>query len=63
MKLTEPITKAAQCADLLCSDIRQAHKAAVRTNPLAEIVLRDAMETALKLRARLAEVQAAVEGA
>jgi hypothetical protein len=50
----ETIIKAAQCAQLLCSDIQQAHKAHV--TPLdfaAEMVLYDLLADAHKIRQRL----------
>ncbi len=54
----EEITKAAQCADLLTSDIRQAHKAADR---VTEIILRDLLSDAQRIKNRLEELQAAAQ--
>lgn len=53
----ESITKAAQCSDLLVSDIREAHKRACQENPLLEIMLRELIADAAKLKNRLAEVE------
>ena len=53
----EAITKAAQCADLLLSDIRDAHKLACRDNPLLEILLRELLGDAVKIKNRLAELE------
>ena len=54
----EAVTKAAQCADLLTSDIRQAHSLACQNNPLLEIVLRELIAEAAKIKNRLAEIDA-----
>ena len=52
----EAITKAAQCADLLTSDIRQAHKAACDDDPVLEIMLRELLSEAAKLATKLREL-------
>jgi hypothetical protein len=56
--LLETITKAAQTADLLASDIREAHSQACGENPALEILLRDLIADAMKVRNRLAEIEA-----
>ena len=53
----ESVTKAAQCADLLTSDIREAHKLACRGNPLLEVLLRELIGDAAKIKNRLAEIE------
>jgi hypothetical protein len=57
----ETITKAAQCADLLTSDIREAHKLACRENPVLEILLRELLGDAVKLDSRLAQLDAGLQ--
>lgn len=59
MKLqqSETITKAAQCADLLVSDIREAHKLACEDELALELLLRDLIEDAVKVKNRLGELQ------
>ncbi len=54
----ETITKAAQCADLLTSDIREAHKLACQDHPVLEIILRELIGDAAKIKSRLAELEA-----
>jgi hypothetical protein len=53
----EAITKAAQCADLLVSDIREAHKQASHNEPALELLLRDLVADANKIKNRLAEIE------
>jgi hypothetical protein len=53
----ETITKAAQCADLLTSDIREAHKMACQDDPVLEIMLRELIGDAAKIKNRLTELQ------
>jgi hypothetical protein len=53
----EALTKAAQCADLLMSDIREAHKLTDKDRAL-EILLRDLLLDATKIKNRLTELEA-----
>jgi hypothetical protein len=53
----ESITKAAQCADLLVSDIREAHKQACESELVLELMLRDLLSEAVKIRTRLGELE------
>ena len=53
----EAITKAVQCADLLVSDIREAHKLTDKDRAL-EILLRDLLLEATKIKNRLVELDA-----
>jgi hypothetical protein len=53
----ETITKAAQCADLLVSDIREAHKQASENEPALELLLRDLIAEAVKIKNRLGELE------
>jgi hypothetical protein len=53
----EAITKAAQCADLLVSDIREAHKQACESDLALEILLRDLVGEAVKIKNRLGELE------
>ena len=61
----EEVLKASQAANMLVSDLRQAHKAAIRENPLLEVVLIDLFTQALELERKLKAVDAALntEGA
>ncbi len=52
----ETITKAAQCAELLESDIREAHKLACEDEAVLEILLRELLGEAAKLKNRLVEL-------
>ena len=57
-KLLEETTKAAQTAELLCSDLKQAHGVACYKNDLAEIICLDLLQDAIALKRkcnRLAE--------
>ena len=54
----EAIVKAAQCADLLTSDVREAHKLACLGNPVLEIALRELIAEAARIKNRLAELEA-----
>jgi hypothetical protein len=47
---SETLTKAAQCADLLVSNIRTAHKQACENEPALEILLRDLIGDAVKIK-------------
>ncbi len=58
MPQQESVTKATQCSDLLVSDIRAAHKVACQANPLLEIILRELIAEAAKIKNRLAEIEA-----
>ena len=49
----ETLTKAAQCADLLTGDIRQAHHYAAQDDPVLAMVLLDLIGDAAKLKNRL----------
>jgi len=53
----ESITKAAQCADLLVSDIREAQKQACESEPALELLLRDLIGEAVKIKNRLSELE------
>jgi hypothetical protein len=57
----ESITKAAQCADLLVSDIREAHKQACESNPVLELLLRDLLVEASKIKNRLGEIENCIQ--
>ena len=53
----EAVTKASQCADLLVGDIREAQKIACQGNGVLEILLRDLIDDAAKIKNRLAEIE------
>jgi hypothetical protein len=53
----ESITKAAQCADLLVSDIREAHKQACESDLALELLLRDLIGETVKIKNRLVELE------
>ena len=53
----ETLTKAAQCADLLTGDIRQAHHYAAQDDPVLAMVLLDLIGDAAKLKNRLAQLE------
>ena len=53
----ETITKASQCADLLVGDIREAQKVACEGNVALEILLRDLIVDAVKIKSRLGELE------
>lgn len=53
----EPLTKAAQTANLLVQDLREAHKAACDDQPALEILLRKLLGDAAGVEQRLAELQ------
>jgi hypothetical protein len=57
----EAITEAAQCSDLLVSDIREAHKFACRDNPALEILLRELLGETMRIKNRLAELAAGLQ--
>ena len=57
----EAITKAVQCADVLVSDIREAHKLACRDHPVLEILLREILGEVAGIENRLAELQSTME--
>jgi hypothetical protein len=54
---TETITKAAQCADLLIGDLREAHKQTSVNDVELELRLRELTTDALKIRNSLGELQ------
>lgn len=56
----EEVLKASQSANLLVSDLRQAHKAAIRENPLLEVVLLDLLTQSLELERKLKGIDAAL---
>jgi hypothetical protein len=60
-KTQESVTKAAQCASLLVSDIREAHKNACDGNRAVEMLLRDLISDSVKIKDRLAEIEVAVK--
>ena len=59
---SELLTKAQQAADMAYDDIRDAHRHAPKSNPLLELLLRDVLADAQKIRSRLSEIMAAEEG-
>lgn len=59
--LLETISKAAQAASLLESDIREAHKQAIRDNPLLELMLRDVISDSVKVQCKLAQIAACLD--
>ena len=59
-KLLEETTKAAQTAELLCSDLKQAHSAAIRCNRLAELLCYDLLLDVHKLKQRIGNLSEAV---
>jgi hypothetical protein len=67
--LAENLNKSAMCADLLLSDIRQAHSAAVKpdadplTSQLATIVLLDLIEQTSKVKRCLEALSSAANSA
>ena len=56
--LLKNVTQAAQTADILVSDIREAHGQACGENPALEILLRDLIADAMKIKCRTAEIEA-----
>ena len=56
----EEVLKASQAANLLVSDLRQAHKAAIRENPLLEVVLLDLFTQAIELERKLKGIDLAL---
>ena len=58
----EYITKATQCSSLLYDDIREAHKASCQDNPILEILLRELLGDAMRLKNRLAEIESSFQG-
>ena len=54
--LDELVTKASQCSDLLLSDIREAHSVACQKNYLMELLLREIITDAVRLKQRLADI-------
>ena len=58
----EALTKAAQCADLLAQDIREAHKLACKDSPFLEILLLELIGDAMKIKNRMAQIQSCAEG-
>lgn len=53
----ESITKAAQAANLLSGDLREAHKASCDAGGPLEILLRDLLGQAVVLETRLKELE------
>ena len=53
----ETISKARQCATLLTSDLRAAHKAAVQADGMLELLLRDLIGQAVAVENRLADIE------
>jgi len=53
----EAVVKATQCAELLHSDIRAAHKLACRDDNLLQILIRDLIGESVKVHLRLLEIQ------
>ena len=49
----EEVLKASQAANMLVSDLRQAHKAAIRENPLLEVVLVDLLTQSIEMERKL----------
>jgi hypothetical protein len=56
----ESIVKAAQTANLMVSDIREAHKTACDKGGPLEILLRDLLAQAVAVEDRLKEIQASL---
>ncbi len=56
----EEVLKASQAANMLVSDLRQAHKAAIRENPLLEVVLVDLLTQSIELERKLKGIDAAL---
>jgi len=54
--LQENVIKAAQCSDLLLSDIREAHKASTLENQFAEIILMDLTAQAVEINRKLTQL-------
>jgi hypothetical protein len=54
--LDELVTKATQCSDLLLSDIREAHSVACQKNYLMELLLREIITDAVRLKQRLSDI-------
>ncbi|MCZ7636806.1 MAG: hypothetical protein M5U12_12655 [Verrucomicrobia bacterium] len=52
----EAMTKAAQCADLLAQDLREAHRLAARHLPILAILLDELLGQVTQIRDRLAEL-------
>lgn len=59
--LRQTVTKATQTADLLASEIRAAQSRSCGENPALEILLRDLIYDAMKLKNRLAEIEACLK--
>ena len=56
----EEVLKASQAASFLVSDLRQAHKASVRENPLLELILLDLLTQAQEMERKLKGIDAAL---
>jgi hypothetical protein len=54
------VRKASQTATLLVADLRQAHKIAVRENPLLELILLDLLTQAQEMERKLKGIDAAL---
>lgn len=61
MSLLISITEAATTADLLATDIRKAHSQACGENPTLELLLRDLIADAMKMKSRLSEIEACLK--
>jgi hypothetical protein len=60
--LAENLLKAQQTVSLAAQDIRAAHKAAIRENQFAEILLLDLLTEAIALEKKLNQMVAAAQG-
>jgi hypothetical protein len=56
----EEVLKASLTANLLVSDLREAHKAAVRENPLLELIVLDLLTQAREMERKLKGIDAAL---
>ncbi len=63
MSIVETVTRAAHTAEFLTSHIRDAHSAACRENPLAEIFLLDLISTAVDLEQKINQIRGAIAAA
>ena len=59
--LHESLTKAAQTVEILAGEIRGAHSQSCGENPALEILLRDLIADAMKVRNRLSEIEACIK--
>lgn len=56
MSKEEAVTKAAQCADLLLSDVSEAHKIAAVDDPILALMLEELMIESQQLFMRLSQI-------